>query len=100
MQLDPSMMMHDSGAVSPASETSGLVTPESAAAAAMFVNNLVRTLAADRSMQVHSGGPTIEAVVREEVRPMLKQWLDNNLSPLVERAVRLEIERVVGRVGS
>jgi uncharacterized protein len=35
--------------------------------------------------------------VREEIRPLLKQWLDVNLPPIVERLVRAEIERVVGR---
>ena len=35
--------------------------------------------------------------MRDEIRPMLKQWLDANLPPLVERLVRTEIERVVGR---
>jgi cell pole-organizing protein PopZ len=32
--------------------------------------------------------------VREMLRPMLKQWLDDNLPVLVERLVRAEIERV------
>ncbi len=56
----------------------------------------MRTLT-DRTTQVHSGGPTIEDLVREELRPLLKDWLDTNLPPLVERLVRAEIERVVGR---
>ena len=43
------------------------------------------------------GRPTIEDIVREEIRPLLKHWLDTNLPPLVERLVRAEIERVVGR---
>lgn len=74
-----------------------LVAPEAAAAAASSVGSLVRTLA-ERSTRVHSGGPTIEDIVREEIRPLLKSWLDANLPPLVERLVRTEIERVVGRV--
>jgi cell pole-organizing protein PopZ len=74
------------------------VAPEAAAAAASSVDSLVRTLAADRTMQVRSGGPTIEDIVREELRPLLKAWLDTNLPPIVERLVRAEIERVVGRV--
>lgn len=37
---------------------------------------------------------TIDDVVKEMLRPMLKQWLDDNLPPLVERLVRAEIERV------
>lgn len=37
---------------------------------------------------------TLEDIVREMLRPMLKAWLDDNLPPLVERLVRDEIERV------
>ena len=37
---------------------------------------------------------TLEDLVREMLRPMLKAWLDDNLPPLVERLVRTEIERV------
>lgn len=76
---------------------SGLVAPEAAAAAASSVGGLMRALATERSVQVRSGGPTLEDLVREEIRPMLKEWLDINLPPLVERLVRTEIERVVGR---
>ncbi len=36
----------------------------------------------------------IERNVREMLRPMLKQWLDDNLPVMVERLVRAEIERV------
>jgi uncharacterized protein len=73
-----------------------LVEPEAAAAAATSVGSLVRTLM-ERSTQVRSGGPTIEDIVREEIRPLLKEWLNANLPTLVERLVRAEIERVVGR---
>lgn len=76
---------------------SGLVAPEAAAAAATSVGSLVRTLAAERYAQVRTGGPTIEDLVREEIRALLKEWLDVHLPPLVERLVRTEIERVVGR---
>jgi cell pole-organizing protein PopZ len=74
-----------------------LLAPEAAAAAALSVGDLMRTLAAGRSTQVYSGGPTLEDLVRSELRPMLKEWLDANLPPVVERLVRAEIERVVGR---
>jgi len=37
---------------------------------------------------------TLEDIVREMLRPMLKTWLDDNLPGLVERLVRAEIERV------
>ena len=43
---------------------------------------------AARSAEVADG------LVREMLRPMLKQWLDENLPALVERLVRAEIQRV------
>jgi len=36
----------------------------------------------------------IERLTREMLRPMLKEWLDDNLPNVVERLVRAEIERV------
>lgn len=40
---------------------------------------------------------TIDELVKEMLRPMLKEWLDNNLPPIVENLVKAEIERVSGR---
>jgi cell pole-organizing protein PopZ len=37
---------------------------------------------------------TLEDLVREMLRPLLKTWLDDNLPSLVERLVRSEIDRV------
>lgn len=37
---------------------------------------------------------TLDDIVRDMLRPMLRAWLDDNLPPLVERLVRQEIERV------
>ncbi len=74
-----------------------LLAPAAAAAAAASVSSLLRTIAAERNAAVARGGPTLEDLVREEIRPLLKEWLDQHLPPLVERLVRAEIERVVGR---
>jgi uncharacterized protein len=74
-----------------------LVAPEAAAAAASSMGNLLRTLASESALKVSSGGLTIEDIVRAELRLLLKEWLDVNLPRLVERLVRAEIERVVGR---
>ena len=74
-----------------------LVAPEAAASATAAVSALVQALVAERTTPVHRSGPTIEDLVRDELRPMLKAWLDQHLPPLVERLVRIEIERVVGR---
>ena len=40
---------------------------------------------------------TLEDLVQDMLRPMLKGWLDENLPTMVERLVRAEIERVARR---
>jgi cell pole-organizing protein PopZ len=40
---------------------------------------------------------TLEDLVREMLKPMLKAWLDANLPDMVERLVRAEIERLSRR---
>ena len=101
-----------------------LVAPETAAAAASSMGSLVRTLSGGRQVPVYSGGPTLEdmvraelrtmlktwmdtqlpavvdQLVRAELRPMLKAWLDLNLPPMVDAVVRAEIEKVVGQAAS
>ncbi|WP_244595477.1 PopZ family protein [Bosea lathyri] len=37
---------------------------------------------------------TLEDLVKDMLKPMLKTWLDDNLPTMVERLVRAEIERV------
>jgi cell pole-organizing protein PopZ len=39
-------------------------------------------------------GQTLEAVVRELLKPMLKEWLDRNLPAIVESRVEAELERI------
>lgn len=78
-------------------DASGLIAPAAAAAAAASVGSLLRAVSSERGSQVYRGGPSIEDLVREEIRPILKDWLDHHLPPLVERLVRAEIERVVNR---
>ena len=38
--------------------------------------------------------PTLQDMMREMLRPMLKSWLNDNLPSMVERLVRDEIERM------
>jgi cell pole-organizing protein PopZ len=45
------------------------------------------------------GDRTLEDVVRELLRPMLQQWLDDNLPAIVQQSVEAEVERIArGRV--
>lgn len=91
--LHPSPAGGEAPAASP-----GLIGAAAAAAATASMGELVRAVSAERGMAVHrAAGPTIEDLVRDEMRPILRAWLDAHLPPLVERLVRAEIERVVGR---
>ncbi|RVT95832.1 DUF2497 domain-containing protein [Rhodovarius crocodyli] len=75
---------------------SELLAPAAAAATAASMSELLRAVAQDRAAPIaNSAGVTIEDVVREMLRPLLKEWLDTHLPAIVERTVRQEIERVV-----
>jgi uncharacterized protein len=41
-----------------------------------------------------TAGQTVEGVVREMLKPMLKDWLDRNLAAIVEARVEAELERI------
>ncbi len=65
--------------------------PLMSAATTAAVNSAFGTLAHTVLVQ---NAKTLEDLVKEMLRPMLKGWLDDNLPSLVERMVRAEIERV------
>jgi uncharacterized protein len=65
----------------------GLLSRQTSAAVDSAFNALAQTVLVQNAR-------TLEDLVREMLRPMLKSWLDDNLPGLVERLVRAEIERV------
>ncbi len=65
----------------------GLLSPHTTAAVDLAFNTLAQTVLVQNSR-------TLEDLVREMLKPMLKAWLDDNLPGLVERLIRAEIERV------
>ena len=48
---------------------------------------------------VRSGETSLEAMVRDLLRPELAAWLDQHLPALVEKLVATEIARIVGKKG-
>ena len=48
---------------------------------------------------VRSGETSLEAMVRDMLRPELTAWLDQHLPALVEKLVATEIARIVGKKG-
>ena len=65
-----------------------LVSDEAGSAVAASFKSLAAARSAMPDAQV------MEAMARQMLRPMLKEWLDDNLPTIVERLVRAEIERV------
>lgn len=59
------------------------------------VGSLLRTVSADRNLGVGRQGLTLEDIAREELRPLLKLWLDANLPSIVDSVVRAEINRLI-----
>lgn len=84
----------------PARAEEGLLSADSASAAAAAFASLADAggeKPMTQPLPLGDGTRTIEDVVRELLRPMLKSWLDDNLPAMVERLVRSEIERVSRR---
>jgi hypothetical protein len=69
-----------------------LLSSEATEAASSAFGELANTL-----LSRNNDARTLEELVQEMLRPMLKAWLNENLPPLVERLVREEIERVTRR---
>ena len=69
------------------------------AATAAAVDSAFHALSQNAQAQAAQArdGRTLEEVISELLRPMLKAWLDDHLPDLVERLVRAEIERVSRR---
>lgn len=77
----------------PVSEQDGLLSADAAAASR-------QKLAALSALRDKVDGPLdaspLEAVVREMLRPVLKDWLDQHLPEIVEDLVTREIARITG----
>jgi hypothetical protein len=70
-----------------------LLSPSTTAAVDSAFNSLAQTVLVRNDL-------TLDGMVREMLRPMLKAWLDDNLPNMVERLVRAEIQRVSRGRGS
>ena len=71
----------------PVAEPEQLLSEEAGAAVSSAFSALNGTILTGQ-------GRTLEDVVKDMMRPMIKVWLDENLPSLVERLVKAEIERV------
>lgn len=75
-------------------EGSALISDEPAATATASLTNLVAAVDRAHATPIGQAGRTIEDLVKEVMRPMIREWLDANLPGLVERLVAREISRL------
>jgi uncharacterized protein len=61
------------------------------------LSQLARAILDRRDMSVSSRSVTLEDMVREMLRPLLREWLDRNLPYLIERLVKKEIDLMINR---
>ncbi len=78
----------------PVAEDSGLMSND---VAAVSRDRLAALSALRQRAEAPVDGGALEAVVRDMLRPMLKDWLDEHLPGIVEQLVTREIARITGR---
>ena len=61
------------------------------------LQELAKALLNKRDIAIGSREMTLEGLIREILRPLLREWLDQNLPYLIERLVKKEIDHMVNR---
>jgi cell pole-organizing protein PopZ len=79
----------------PVTEANGLISTDVAEASRQSLAAL--SALKERSDASTPGDGPLEAVVREMLKPMLKEWLDSHLPEIVEDLVTREIARITGK---
>lgn len=87
IDANPDVVFANKSEPAPPVPDRGLISTETVKAVDSAFNTLAHTV-------IGQNARTLEDLVREMLRPMLKSWLDDNLPGMVERIVRAEIERV------
>ena len=86
LDLTPAMIAGDQAVSDPAARASSDALQE-----------LARLLLSQRDIAIGSRDITLEGLLREILRPLLREWLDRNLPYLIEELVNKEISHKVNR---
>jgi hypothetical protein len=81
----------------PLREDHGLISANVTATARQSLAALAAVRPKSFEPQADQGDGPLESVVREMLRPMLKEWLDTRLPEMVEDMVAREIARITGK---
>ncbi len=73
-----------------------IISADAAAASRQALSSLSRLIVKPDI----AGEDTLEGLVREMLKPMLKDWLDAHLPEIVERVVAQEVARITGQAQS
>src|SRR5690606_28447210 len=90
LELTPAMMVDDR-------PRHHVVSSPTAQASTDVLSELARAILNRRDMAIGSRDVTLESMVREMLRPLLKEWMDRNLPYLIERLVKKEIDLMINR---
>ena len=74
-----------------------VVSQQAAENSTDVLSQLARAILDRRDIAVATRDVTLESMVREMLRPLLREWLDRNLPYLIERLVKKEINLMINR---
>ena len=80
-----------------ASKDDSLVSAGAASASTNAFSKLTRAVAADERPAAAATNRTVDDLLVDLLRPMLKDWLDQNLAGVVERVVEQEVKKLARR---
>ncbi len=85
--------------MTPEMVTSEIISGPTVIAATDILADLARAILDRRDIAVDDAGRnmTLEGMVREMLKPLLREWLDRNLPYLIERLVKKEIDTMINR---
>ena len=85
--------------LTPEMVTSEIISAPTVTAATDILADLARAILDRRDIAVDEAGRnmTLEGMVREMLKPLLREWLDRNLPYLIERLAKKEIDTMINR---
>lgn len=91
----PEMSVDEAEEPVPAPATDRLISDKTAQASSKAFQKVIQTHKATTPMPHFRNNETIEDLVLETLKPLLKEWLDQHLPSMVERIVEREISKLV-----
>jgi len=93
----PDFELHEPQHHEPEETMESILAPHVQEASTTALAELSRAVSRDRGVGIGRAGVTLEDVTREILKPLVKDWLDQNLPYMIERIVKKEIENMVNR---